>query len=989
MGALFVDFLNISITASYIILAVILIRLIFPKIPRKFICILWAVAGIRLILPFSIESIFSLIPSTETVQPVTGNHRGVIINSGISAIDTPVNEYLGDRYYEGVTVSANLKDTVISVAAVIWAVGIAAILIYGIVSYIRVKKTVTGAVLLKDNIWQSENVVSPFILGVFKPKIYIPFNMDIETASHVIAHENAHLKRRDHWIKPLGFLILAVYWFNPLVWAAYILLCKDIERACDEKVIAQMNDDSRKKYASALLECAVNRRRIAACPLAFGETGLKERVKGVMNYRKPAFWVIILAVIACVVAAVCFLTDPKKDSEYFDSGYRLSVQTDTYYVTGNFPDDTDYISVDPKIGVKKRLPNGTKFKITEVNLQTGEVSVEFSGKPVYSNYNNLEDQKECGNIVVNDGESLMLISSPPYREITFRLEMTESIDQAITDAIIADNRGNYMLGTYYGEDHVIFATDAFQYGNTERVTAYVGAHYGEYINYGGAVHCVGGCAMPLALTFEYVDGKYNLVEYWEPEDGRENVNSIRQKFPRSVAKDALEYEVGKGLDKKAAAFYYDNKEAYSATDCAGVSLNILGFKSQGSNPYVKLEWSNQTEKSFFYGYAFGIQKFNPDLLGFEDYAPTEQMSFTTPALLVEPGETRQESYSLNKYDFSQDGYYRFITSFRFDGDERDYVAIVDFTVGDIELDLNGNHTTRAVTVPADKAKLSPNAGDYFIIPESYYSVYYDKVSLADGIEDYFEENSEKLVFIEYAEPVKEIPVIRIGTKEKFDGFMREVSGYGSTDEFELTSRQFDEAFFEENTLLMMYVHEGSVSTTHTLSPIQKGNSGDAIALSFEVHPISPEIYAWAEQGWFITVAMDNAALCEAGPIAMIATYGNSISENESVPQRTGELYMLEGGEDFWSPYVNLKEDNKFYFYISSDSNYYCEGSYSRDGDKLTLKTDDGKNTYVFKTEGDKLIFDANNSSDIPKFKPSSYYSVLFAPVTDGAVFVKQ
>ncbi len=282
-----------------------------------------------------------------------------------------------------------------------------------------------------------------------------------------------------------------------------------------------------------------------------------------------------------------------------------------------------------------------------------------------------------------------------------------------------------------------------------------------------------------------------------------------------------------------------------------------------------------------------------------------------------------------------------------------------------------------MTQPADKAKLSPNEGDCFIIPESYYSVYYDKVNLTDGIADYFEKNSEKLVFIEYAEPVKEIPVIRIGTKEKFDKFMREVSGYGSTDEFEQTSRQFDEAFFEENTLLMMYVHEGSVSTTHTLSPIQKGNSGDTIALSFEVHPIRPEVFAWAEQGWFITVAMDNAALCEAGPIAMIATYGNSISGNEAVPERTGELYMFEGGEDFWSPYVNLKENNRFYFYISADSNYYREGSYSRDGDKLTLKTDDGKNTYVFKTNGSKLILETAISEKTAEFLPN------------GAVFVKQ
>ncbi len=709
MGALFVDFLNISITASYIIFAVILIRLIFLRIPKKFICILWAIAGIRLVLPFSIESVFSLIPSAETIQPVTGNHRGVIINSGISAIDTPVNEYLGDRYYEGVTVSANLKDIITSVAAIVWVIGIAAILIYGIISYVRVKKTVIGAVRLKDNVWQSENVISPFILGIFKPKIYIPFNMDAETAGHVIAHENAHLKRRDHWIKPLGFLILAVYWFNPLVWVAYILLCKDIERACDEKVISQMSEGSRKEYASALLECAVNRRRIAACPLAFGETGLKERVKGIMNYKKPAFWVVIIAVIACVVAAVCFLTNPKTDSEFFESGHRLKVQTDTYHASTQLPDDTDYISVDPKIGIKKKLSNGTKFKITNVNLQTGEVTVEFSGKPIYSSF---DDEKSPESIVVNYGESVKLVSKNPYKEITFSLEMTQSIDAAITNAIIAHNRGKYMLGTYYGEDHVIFATEAaggaLRNSKIETVTAYIGANYGEFINYGGTVHCVGGCAMPLALTFECIDGTYNLIEYWEPEDGTRNNESIREKFPKDVAQEAIKYKAGKGLEKKATAFYYNNQETYAATDCDGVNVNVLGFKTKGDNAYINLEWSNETDDYLTYGYGFGIQKFNPESLGFEDYAPMEQMYFTTPALLVEPGEARQQSYSLNKYDFSQDGYYRFITSFYTNAKVGERTVIVDFTVGDIEMDSDMPLlTTHAVTQPAQMVNLSP------------------------------------------------------------------------------------------------------------------------------------------------------------------------------------------------------------------------------------------------------------------------------------------
>ena len=192
-------------------------------------------------------------------------------------LNSVVNPVISDVLTPDVTESVNPMQILVGVASAVWVTGVAVMLIYGVVSYFRVRKTVSDAVLLSSNIWQSEKVVSPFILGIIRPKIYIPYGMNSETQSHVIAHENAHLRRRDHWIKPLGFMLLAVYWFNPLIWVAYILLCKDIERACDEKVISQMDDENRREYASALLECAVNRRRIAACPLAFGETGLKER----------------------------------------------------------------------------------------------------------------------------------------------------------------------------------------------------------------------------------------------------------------------------------------------------------------------------------------------------------------------------------------------------------------------------------------------------------------------------------------------------------------------------------------------------------------------------------------------------------------------------------------------------------------------------------------------------------------------------------------
>ena len=204
----------------------------------------------------------------------------------------------------------NFFHIIMPYLAGLWLVGVFALLLYTVISYVRLKKKIGTAVLYKDNIFQSESVISPFVLGIIKPKIYLPFNMTDSDMENVVAHEQAHIKRKDHLWKPLGFLLLTIHWFNPLMWVGYIMLCKDIELACDEKVVKNLDTEQRADYSQALLSCSVNRRMIAACPLAFGEVGVKSRIKTVLNYKKPAFWIIIIAIIASIVAAVCFLTNP-------------------------------------------------------------------------------------------------------------------------------------------------------------------------------------------------------------------------------------------------------------------------------------------------------------------------------------------------------------------------------------------------------------------------------------------------------------------------------------------------------------------------------------------------------------------------------------------------------------------------------------------------------------------------------------------------------
>ena len=318
MSEIFLHVFNMSISASYIVLAILLLRLFMKKAPKWISVALWGVVGLRLICPISIESILSLIPSAETVSPdiMTGNlsepfYVDSYIDTGFSGVNNTIAPIISGS---SVTVApekeVNLLKLLIPIFAILWLVGIFAMVIYTLVSYLKLKKSIGAAVLYKENIYQSENVASPFILGIIKPRIYLPFSISEQSAEHVIAHEKAHLRRKDHLWKPLGFLLLAVYWFNPLMWLGYILLCRDIELACDEKVIKALDCDARADYSEALLRCGVKRKSIAACPLAFGEVGVKARIKSVLNYKKPAFWIIIVALVLCVVIAICFLTNP-------------------------------------------------------------------------------------------------------------------------------------------------------------------------------------------------------------------------------------------------------------------------------------------------------------------------------------------------------------------------------------------------------------------------------------------------------------------------------------------------------------------------------------------------------------------------------------------------------------------------------------------------------------------------------------------------------
>jgi len=447
MNAFFLTILNMSISASWIVLAVLLLRVLLKKAPKWITVLLWGIVAIRLICPFSIESVMSLIPSPETINREILVEQAPVINPSTPVIDGVENPVINGTDIPVIgepitpvpdTTPVNSVQTVITVLSYVWLAGMTGMLAYAVISYFRVKAKIGTAVRLRDHIFQSESVVSPFVLGLIKPKIYLPFCMDGQDMEYVIAHENAHIRRKDHWWKPIGFLILTLHWFNPLLWLGYVLLCRDIELACDEKVVKELDFQQKADYSQALLNCSVNRRIIAACPLAFGEVGIKERVKSVLNYKKPAFWIIVVAIIASIVTAVCFLTDPvdkkpddatqqtdpstsTESTDPSDTTDKKTPTTDAYnafldgYVTDTsvlyFTKDidnngTDELFIHENTAFEVYTYDGTVKKVGTHDFVTGTLKIYHTMDPKYPGIVYLTDgggKNHFGYITLTDG----------------------------------------------------------------------------------------------------------------------------------------------------------------------------------------------------------------------------------------------------------------------------------------------------------------------------------------------------------------------------------------------------------------------------------------------------------------------------------------------------------------------------------------------------------------------------------------------------------
>ena len=383
MGDILLKLLNMSITAGWLILAVLCVRLLLRKMPKWINCLLWGVVAVRLLIPFSIESEYSLQPSAEPIQSHTMVEGDILpyvpsIESNFTVVENTVNPILAETFAYEESESAAPLQVFTEVAGYIWLGGMIVLLCFAVGSVVRLRLSVRESLPYKGNAYICDTVKSPFILGVIKPRIYLSSALSEDEMKHILSHENAHLRRKDHLWKPFGYLLLSVYWFNPLCWIAYILLCKDIELACDEKVIKDMDFADKKEYSRVLLACATQRRLVSVCPLAFGEVGVKERVKSVLNYKKPAFWITMTAIVAGIIVAVCFLTNPSRE-------YRIRITIpagsteEIIYQEDFFYSDEE---ISPK-GKKIILSLSEGIGDTEVVLKPIEVKEENAYEPTY------------------------------------------------------------------------------------------------------------------------------------------------------------------------------------------------------------------------------------------------------------------------------------------------------------------------------------------------------------------------------------------------------------------------------------------------------------------------------------------------------------------------------------------------------------------------------------------------------------------------------
>ena len=640
MEELFLSILNMSVTASYVIVIVMLIRLLLKKAPKYISYALWAVVGFRLVLPFSFESVFSLLPFRENPIPQTLalgeevpftsaldaalNAAGDAANGGIGTVTVHLGR-TSDGY--PVTTKAYNSQVWLVFGSYLWLIGIAALLFYSILSIVLLKRHLKGAMIYKDSIYEACNLKTPFVLGFFRPKIYIPSGLTPEEKSYVILHEQTHITRMDHMVKLLAFLILCIHWFNPLVWIAFMMMTSDMEMSCDEKVLQKMGSNVKKAYSNSLLSLAMDKRIFNGSPLAFGEGNVKRRIKNVLNYRRPSLWVTVSAVIVLIGVSIGLMANPEKRDTNEITG------------TGTGEDSQEVLPMDGSVsyGIIKLANGEAQYAISPLSGDDAELAEDIIMDAMIKSTIwpgvDVKTLKECYllRVTYNDGtrsdyyaylqdgeavlqggtgglcrsldkklyEKLVTLVEESMAEQKTGIDRT-NLDACVSGAILTANAGLHPDSDFATEAHTVLKT--VEKGN--KTTVYAMVLYLEFNFEGDSFYESGGSHMPVAMTFEKnTAGEYELREYWIPQDGNGYAPSIRKKFPSDIYKDALDtqkYVVGHIQKCYAQAVEHGNIPA--DRHIARLVETICSSPAEASNPQAYIDvHSIEYREMIYYG----------------------------------------------------------------------------------------------------------------------------------------------------------------------------------------------------------------------------------------------------------------------------------------------------------------------------------------------------------------------------------------------------
>ncbi|WP_035213457.1 M56 family metallopeptidase [Desulfitobacterium hafniense] len=643
---LFLKVLNMSITGSAVILCVVLMRFLLRKAPKVFSYALWSVVLFRLVCPFSFESALSLLPVNPEPIPERIVYAAVPqIQTGIGAVDRIVSSSLpGATPYA----SVNPLQIWIFLGSLLWIMGIAALLIYSIFSLMGLKRRLRTAVHDQDNIYLCADIDTPFVMGVIHPRIYLPASLSGTEKEYILLHEQTHIHRFDHVVKILSFFVLCIHWFNPLVWAAFFLSGRDMEMSCDEAVIRRLGHEVKKDYSSSLLSLATGRRIVGGTPLAFGEGDTRGRIMNVLNYKKPAFRVLLIAFLAVLILGMGLMANPKAGENFTAAVYRVdeilysASQYSFAYTTDSAPQyniSSDYVLFRKEVSEQDWVMLGSLYKYP-LSRQERYGLFESLNNKAHDNLDevktiyraDLKDENQTFILVMEQKNGHVLLAhgydhpgNPRVRWLfhldkvaepetngqagqagpqgssafgTIDAEPVEKaedpLEGAVSAAILQHNRNEYRGGDFSAQAHTTLATEAGKpaAGNgVNTVTVYAMALYMEFGYRGGGLSETGGSHMPIALTFEVEDKNvYRLMEYWTPRDGADYGPSLREKFPErifpgGIGEDALDTQ--KYIQAHAMACY-EQAIAYGQVDVgneiAGLIETICSSPAYMSNP---------------------------------------------------------------------------------------------------------------------------------------------------------------------------------------------------------------------------------------------------------------------------------------------------------------------------------------------------------------------------------------------------------------------